>query len=300
MSQVVGDLTGLTPPVVVACSGGPDSLALLICAVDAGLEPIAVHVDHGLRAESAADADVVRAVAGELGVASRSVAVHVEGGGNREAKARAARYAALERARAELGATAILVAHTADDQAEPVLLNLLRGAGSAGLAGMPARRGTIVRPLLGERRDAVRKLVADRGFVAVNDPTNDDLVHRRNWVRHQVLPILSEGAHRDLVPILNRQAALLRAESDLMDELADALLETAGASMPSTRVLAAAHPVLARRAIRRWLGSPPPSLAEVDRVLAVVRHECQAAELGRGRRVWRTAGTLHQAVPWRP
>lgn len=300
VSRVVGDLSGLTAPVVVACSGGPDSLALLVCAVEAGLQPVAVHVDHGLRVDSPADAEVVRDIAARLGAGFVLAEVRVERGGNVEARARAARYEALERARSELAATAILVAHTADDQAETVLLNLLRGAGSAGLSGMPARRGMIVRPFLGERRDDVRNVCTDRGLVPVLDPSNDDLAHRRNWIRHDVLPALSEGARRDLVPVLNRQAALLRAESDLMDELADALLEAAGAGTPSTRVLSEAHPVVARRAVRRWLGAPPPSLAEVERVLAVVHHECRAAELGRGRRVWRTAGALHQAVPWRP
>jgi tRNA(Ile)-lysidine synthase len=294
------ELAGLVAPVVVACSGGPDSLALLILAAEAGLDPIAVHVDHGLRAESASEADVVRDAARRLGVAARCVRVEVAPGGNMEARARDARYEALETARAELGATAVLVAHTADDQAETVLLNLLRGSGASGLAGMPARRGHIVRPLLGARRADVHAVCVARGLVAVVDPSNEDRIHRRNWVRLDALPALSEGARRDLVPVLNRQAAVLRAEADLLDELADALLAEAGAEEPSVRALADAHPALARRAVRRWLGAPPPSLAEVERVLAVARCERRAAQLSRGRRVWREAGVLHQAVPCRP
>ena len=89
-------------------------------------------------------------------------------------------------------------------------------------------------------------------------------------------------------------------DRDKADELADALLEEAGGGEPSVRALAGAHPALARRAVRRWLGAPPPSLAEVERVLAVARCERRAAQLSRGRRVWREAGGLHQAVPWRP
>jgi tRNA(Ile)-lysidine synthase len=294
------ELDGLVAPVVVACSGGPDSLALLVIAAAADLEPIAVHVDHGLRADSAHDAAVVRDAATRLGVQSRCVAVEVAAGGNLEARARDARYAALERARVELDATAVLVAHTADDQAETVLLNLLRGSGASGLAGMPAKRGSLVRPLLGARRADVHAVCAAAGLAPVVDPTNDDRVHRRNWVRLDALPALCEGAQRDLVPVLNRQAAVLRAEADLLDQLADALLADAGADTPSVRALAAAHPALARRAVRRWLGSPPPSLAEVDRVLAVARCERRAAQLSRGRRVWREAGVLHQAVPCRP
>jgi tRNA(Ile)-lysidine synthase len=291
------ELDGLVAPVVVACSGGADSLALLILAAEAGLDPVAVHVDHGLRPESAAEGAVVRDVAAGLGVASRCVQVDVGVGSNLEARARDARYAALETARAELGATAVLVAHTADDQAETVLLNLLRGSGASGLAGMPARRGHIVRPLLGVRRVDVHAVCAERGITAVVDSSNEDRIHRRNWVRLDALPALNEGARRDLVPVLNRQAAVMRAEADLLDELADALLETAGGEQPSARTLADAHPALARRAVRRWLGAPPPTLAEVERVLEVARCERRAAQLSRGRRVWREGGALHQAVP---
>ena len=104
-----------------------------------------------------------------------------------------------------------------------------------------------------------------------SDPSNEDRLHRRNWVRLDALPALSEGARRDLVPVLNRQAAVLRAEADLLDELADALLADAGARSRRSARSPAAHPALARRAVRRWLGTPPPSLAEVERVLAVAR-----------------------------
>lgn len=294
------DFAGLAAPVVVACSGGPDSLALLVLAAEAGLEPIAVHVDHGLREQSAQEADVVRDVAMGLGARFHGVRVHVPAGGNLEARARDARYAALELARAEHGATAVLVAHTADDQAETVLLNLLRGSGAPGLAGMPARRGHVVRPLLDVRRAETHSLCGARGLAPVVDPTNADAAHRRNWIRLVVLPALGDGARRDLVPVLVRQAAVLRAESELLDQLADTLLAGAGAPEPSARALADAHPALARRAVRRWLGDPPPSLAEVERVLAVARHECRAAQLAGGRRVWRSAGTLRQVVPCRP
>lgn len=294
------DLTGLVAPVVVACSGGADSLGLLAIVAAAGLDPVAVHVDHGLRPGSAHDASAVARAAALLGVRVHATAVTVAAGGNLEERSRDARYAALEAARIELGATAVLVAHTADDQAETVLLNLLRGSGARGLSGMPARRGTVVRPLLGVRRADVRAVCAAHGLVPVEDPSNQDLAHRRNWVRHHALPALSDGAQRDLVPVLNRQAAVLRAEADLLDELAGALLAEAGAAQPTAKVLAGAHPALARRAVRQWLGSPPPSLAEVERVLTVARGECRAAELAGGRRVWRQNGVMHQAVPCRP
>jgi len=281
----------VSAPVVVACSGGADSLALLALAVDAGLAPVAVHVDHGLRRGSEREADVVAGAAARLGAGFDARQVHVGAGPNLEARARSARYDALEAARAEHGATAVLVAHTADDQAETVLLNLLRGSGSAGLGGMPARRGRVVRPLLGARRADVRAECARRELVPVEDPSNEDRAHRRNWIRHEVLPLLERGAGRDLTPVLARQADVLRAESDFLDALARA--GWPGEAGARARDLAALPDPLARRAVRCWLGPPPPALDEVEAVLAVARGVRRAVDLAGGRRVQRRGGVMH-------
>ena len=277
-------------PVVVGCSGGADSLALLALAVDAGLAPIAVHVDHGLRPGSERDADDVAGAAARLGARFDARRVHVDAGPNLEARARAARYDALETARVQHGATAVLVAHTADDQAETVLLNLLRGSGSAGLAGMPVRRGRVVRPLLGTRRADLRAECTRRRLAPVVDPSNEDLAFRRNWIRHEVLPLLERGAGRDLTPVLIRQAEVLRAESDFLDSLARAAWP--GEAGVRGRDLAALPEPLARRAVRCWLGPPPPALDEVDAVLAVAHGERRAVDLAGGRRVERRDGVL--------
>ena len=291
------DFSGVIAPVVVACSGGADSISLLVLAAEAGLEPTAVHVDHGLRPDSATDALVVARAAETLGGAWRTVLVHVGEGSNLEARAREARYRALRAASDELGATAILVGHTADDQAETILLNLLRGAASSGLSGMSSRRDDLVRPLLHLRRAEVRAVAAARGLAVVDDPTNADTRWRRAWIRHQVLPMLERGAERDLVPILVRQANVLRSESELLDHLGDELLAAAGPEGPKVKVLLDAPVALVRRALRRWLGAPPPSADEIERVLAVVRGDAVAAELAGGRRVRRSAGRLGQELP---
>jgi tRNA(Ile)-lysidine synthase len=280
----------LAAPVIVGCSGGADSVALLALTADAGLGPIAVHVDHGLRPESAREWHHVAALAAGLGVRFDARVVAVESGSNLEERARNARYAVLESARIEHGATAVLVAHTADDQAETVLLNVLRGAASAGLGGMPARRGFVVRPLLGFRRAETSALCETLGLVVLHDPMNDDEAFRRVAVRRRVLPMLEGVAGRDLVPVLARQAELLRAESDFLDELAR--VAWPGPDGASARALVALPPVLARRAVRLWLGPPPPSLAEVTRVLQVAAGEHRATELGGGRTVRRTAAQL--------
>jgi len=275
-------------PVVVGCSGGPDSLALLGLAAADARSPVAVHVDHRLRDSGAEEAQVVADAAARFGARFVAETAAVRPGANLEARARDARYAALERARAASDAPVVLVAHTADDQAETVLLNLLRGGAAAGLGGMPVRRGTLVRPLLDLRRAETEALCAELGLVPVRDPTNDDTRLRRNWIRHDVLPLLNAGAARDLVPILTRQAAVLRAESDFLDELAASAWPDPAAS---SRTLTALPRVLARRAVRQWLGPPPPSLADVERVLAVADGSARATEVG-GRRVWRRQGRL--------
>lgn len=266
-------------PVRCGVSGGADSLALLVLATAAGCRVTAVHVDHRLRPGSAADAAVVAAAAAELGARFELVVTEVGPGANLEERARAARWAAL-------GPDAA-TGHTMDDQAETVLINLLRGAGADGLAGMrPGRR----HPLLALRRADTRALCHAVGLVPVEDPSNHDPRFLRNRVRHELLPLCGALAGRDLVPVLARQAAVLAEDAALLDALAGSL------DPHDARALAGAPLALARRAVRRWLRQPgghPPDLAAVARVLAVARGESVGTEVGQGRRVRRRAGRLH-------
>ncbi len=157
----------LSPPVVVGCSGGADSLALVALAVDVGLQPVAVHVDHGLRPGSDEEPALVGALVGALGAAFDARRVAIEPGPNLEARARTARYAALEAARVDHGATVVLVAHTTDDQAETVLLNVLRGVGAQRARGHggPARwcGATVARLPAGRDRGDLRRAGSRRG-----------------------------------------------------------------------------------------------------------------------------------------
>ncbi|MFZ4720519.1 MAG: tRNA lysidine(34) synthetase TilS [Ilumatobacteraceae bacterium] len=257
--------------VTCAVSGGPDSAALLVLAVAAGCRATAVHVDHGLRVGSAGEADVVARLATRLGAGFRAVTVQVADGPNLEARARDARYAALP--------ADVLTGHTADDQAETMLLNLLRGAGASGLGAM---RPGPNRPILGLRRAETVALCAALGIDVVRDPSNDDPRHRRNRVRHELLPLLDDIAQRDVVPVLARQADLARDEADLLDALATDLDPT------DAKALAAAPTAVARRAVRRWLTTThPPDAATVARVLAVAAGDAGATDIGQGRRVER-------------
>ena len=273
-------------PLTCAVSGGADSLALLALAVATGAATTAIHVDHGLRAGSEAEADLVADAADRLGAAFRAERVGVLPGPNQEARARAARYGVLP--------PDVLTGHTADDQAETVLLNLLRGSGVNGLAGMrpDARPG---RPLLGLRRADTRALCAELGLVPFEDPSNDDPRHRRNRVRHELLPLLDDIAGRDVAALLARQAALLADDAGLLDSLAGELDPTDAAA------LRVAPPALARRAVRAWLapfgGGRPPDAAAVGRVLAVAAGTAVACEIADGVRVERHRMRLRVVPP---
>jgi tRNA(Ile)-lysidine synthase len=279
-------------------------LALLVLGVLAGCRVTAVHVDHGLRPESGAEAAAVVAdAARRFGAAFRSERVEVPPGPNLEARARAARFAVLP--------ADVATGHTMDDQAETVLVNLLRGTGPSGIGAM---RPGPVHPLLGIRRADTRRVCTEAGLAWAEDPSNEDRRYVRNRVRHELLPLCAEVAGRDPVPLLARLADLVAADAVLLDTLATEALP----DPTSARALAAAPEPLAGRAVRQWLravgatppsggrrggepgtGRQPPALADVRRVLSVARGDVTATEVSGGWRVRRTGGRL-VAVPPTP
>ncbi|MFK4805944.1 tRNA lysidine(34) synthetase TilS [Microbacterium sp. ZW CA_36] len=263
-------LTGLEPgaPVVVALSGGADSLALAAAtafeAPKLGLRAAAVTVDHGLQDGStdAAAAAVARAQA--LGLGARVVRVEVTGAGGPEAAAREARYAALLDAARAAGAAAILLGHTLDDQAETVLLGLARGAGAASLQGMAASADLdgvlLLRPLLDVRRTTTRAACAAEGLDPWDDPQNGDPRFARVRVRETVLPVLEAELGPGIAEALARTAAQLREDADAFDEMIDETIEDivehaeAGISV-SVAALAANPAALRNRIIRHVVAS---------------------------------------------
>jgi tRNA(Ile)-lysidine synthase len=210
--------------VLIACSGGPDSTALLDAL--ARLAPprrwrlSAVHVDHGLRPESAVEADLVAALAADRGIAFRGIAVQVAPGGSLQDHARNARHAALRSEAARVGAGAIALGHTADDQAETVLMRALAGASPRGLPAMAERERGLVRPLLRVWRDATVAYCAALGIEPLDDPSNSDPRFLRSRVRHEVIPALEAvfpGARRRLVVLAERQRRLLSSRVEIVD-----------------------------------------------------------------------------------
>jgi len=263
---VRGGLEGLTPDalVLVALSGGPDSLALAAAAAfeapRAGLRAGAVIVDHGLQSGSADVAARAAQQATGLGLAPVrvervSVGAARGSGGGPEAAARTARYAALERAASELGASAVLLAHTLDDQAETVLLGLVRGSGAASLQGMPAERGIFRRPLLGIRRATTVRACADAGLEPWIDPQNADAAFTRVRVRTRVLPLLEAELGPGVAEALARTADQLREDGEALDsfaeELAEDLAEHAEAGLSLDVPGLAANPAALRQRLIR-------------------------------------------------
>jgi len=262
-------------PIHCAVSGGADSSALLILASMTGEEVIAHHVDHGLRPNSSIESDRVARLANQVGAKFRSVALSLEEGPNLEARARSARFDALP--------DDVFTGHTADDQAETIILHLLRGGGPDALAGM----GDEHHPIIKLRRADTESVCQIFEWTPVEDPTNEDPRFRRNRVRHEVLPLLNDVAERDVVPLLIRAGEIAEKDADLLDQLAQEIDVTDAAALASAPI------ALARRSIRAWLrGEHPPDLASVERVLQVARGEALGTEITGGRSVRRTNGKL--------
>ncbi|RFA12452.1 tRNA lysidine(34) synthetase TilS [Subtercola boreus] len=256
------DADSTAPLVLVALSGGPDSVALAIAiafqAPRAGFRAGAVVVDHDLQDGSAAVAESAAAQARSLGldpVTVIRVRVDSESPDGPEAAARAARYSALEEARAATGASRILLGHTLDDQAETVLLGLARGSGPSSLSGMAAVNGVFVRPLLGIRRQTVHQSVTDAGLTPWHDPQNLDLAYSRVRVRQSVLPLLESELGPGISEALARTAEQLREDDEALDALAAEwaaeIVEHAEAGIAvDVHGLASNPPALAQRIVR--------------------------------------------------
>lgn len=297
--------------VLVACSGGADSLALAVAAgfvaPRSGLRVGLITVDHGLQEGSACRAGELAGWARSAGFDPVEVStVRVAGRpGGPEAAARHARYEALVDAARRHGALAVLVGHTRDDQAETVLLAMARGAGPRGVAGMPVRRDAggvvLLRPLLDVSRAQTRAACAEAGLVPWEDPHNGDPAYARSRVRSAVLPALVEALGPAVVANLARTATLVAADNAVLDGLAVDALDQAldGDGGLRVSVLAGLPDGVRCRALHAWarrLGAPGGALshrhvAALDALVTRWRGQ-GPAHLPGGTLVSRTGGRL--------
>jgi tRNA(Ile)-lysidine synthase len=292
---------GLCPPgtaVLVGVSGGSDSVALLRALLElsrtsdfrvAGVG----HFNHRLRDTAARDEAFCRDLAGALDVpfaaGEADVATHaVAEKLSIEDAARRLRYDFLERAAHDVGATRVAVGHTLDDQAETVLLKLMRGAGATGLGGVYPKRDIVIRPLIEASRDELRAWLASLGQPWMEDETNADLSNPRNRVRHRVLPELDAAYGGSTRSALARSAELAREDGHLLDELAagryrDVVTVGQDCLQVDAVALAAEPPALQRRvllhAMRARADGREIGLEHVELALAVLRGHARAADV---------------------
>lgn len=262
----------------VALSGGADSAALAYLALRAGARVDAVHIHHGLPASDvlAAAAD---GVAAELGVELETVSVEVGTGPSPEAQARQARYEVIDN-----WSRPIFTAHTRDDNAETILMNLVRGSGVGGMAGIPRHRPPVTwRPMLDITRDETREIATLAGLAFADDPMNNDPELTRTRFRHNVLPLLREINPR-LDEALARAAVSVDADSSLLDSLAPRVTGPVPASLLQTIPRPIADRVLMKMLAEADIG---PTEDRIRRMWSVVSEESDRQDLADGMSVVR-------------
>jgi tRNA(Ile)-lysidine synthase len=281
----------------VACSGGADSLVLadITIRVAGAANVVVLSIDHGLTPAGAGASEAVAAWARGRGAAAVVRRVEVVRRGSLEAAARAARYAALEALADELGLVCVLVGHTARDQAETVVLRLLRGTGPAGLAAIPVRRGRFVRPFLALDRQVIDAYVHAHALPIWNDPMNDDRRLARVRVRHEILPAL----RRENPQLDGALVKLARSATEWL-EVIDALARPFGRFPIDVATLAAQPAAVRKRAVSVALEAADldydaAHLDRIDRMVTAPPHGQVSVDV-RGGSVVRRYGVLSIAA----
>jgi len=265
----------------IAFSGGRDSSALAICATEARnagrLAPVLVHVDHGVRPDSAEDRAIVRESADRLNSDLLTVELDSLSTHSTEAEMRQARYMALHKVLAPLGVNTVLTGHHARDQAETVLLHLARGQGLEGATGMSPLENLVfdnvsicvMRPFLNEDPVALADLVATYGLPIVEDPTNELVDRARNLVRHQVLPVLCDINSGAVINIA-RSTQILRDENKLLSSIVESRMSHfASLDVLDGAELSREPMAIQRRIIRLWVREATGLELTFDRTEAV-------------------------------
>ena len=300
-------------PIVIAVSGGPDSLCLLhvLSSLLSENKCIAVYVDHGLRPqETDEERKVVQSAAATCSAEFISIAVDVRG--EREKKrcsleeaARNLRYQALEQIRHSYGAQAIAVGHTADDQAEEILLRLIRGSGSSGLSGMSLRHGTVIRPLLHEKKETLLRFLKNQSITFCEDSSNRDRRFLRNRIRLELLPYLENEYNRSMRQTLLQTAAILDEENSLLDEWTERSFPEMVYEKEEQVILRLAlfhqvHPAIQRRVLEKicWQMASRPTFKTIESLLRLsTAGKNREVHLSGGLRAIRQSDAIHFHYP---
>jgi tRNA(Ile)-lysidine synthase len=300
--------------VIVAVSGGPDSIALLhlLYRINIHARLIAVYVNHGLRPdEIGAEIRLIKDLCSSLNIPFErpEIDVHAERkrtGASLEEAARTQRYNALEDARRQHGGTVIAVAHTVDDQAEEILIRLIRGSGRKGLSGMALRRDTIIRPLLQETKQALIDYLETKAIPFCLDSSNQQRLFLRNKVRLDLLPYLEQNFNTSIRQNLLQTAEILKSEEELLEQLTEDvfrhLVEVSGNRLSGTepcpetirinaRSFLDCHLALQRRVLEKvcWMMLTRPGFRQIEQIRHLIKDGGNGSEthLGLGLRVWK-------------
>ncbi len=298
--------------VLIGVSGGADSVALLHLMVE--LKPVldlqlaVAHLNHGLRSDASdREADFVGDLSCKLGLVWHCEKIELDPHlGSLEERARGARYRFFKRLLHKHGYTKLALGHHADDNAESVLLHLLRGCGLRGLSGIPPKRDqTIIRPLIETSRSQIEAFLKSHGLAHIEDASNSDIRFKRNRIRHQLIPLLQRDYNPNIRAALNRLAGLCRDEQTWLNTILQPLLESAlidsdsGCLELKADLLLDAQPAAQRRlirmALRNWAGDLKRlELGHIDAVIDLLRHHGTGSRLSLPRHIVaeRTADSL--------
>lgn len=302
--------------ILVACSGGPDSICLLtLCTLNIPIENLmAVYVNHGLRPnETKREIDLIATLCQAKKVDFETVQVNVQALAEQEKlsiedAARKLRYQQLEELRKKSRFNRIFVGHTADDQVEQFFIRLFRGTNCAGLSGMRPVTGFIVRPLLGEKKETLLNYLSYNEIAYCHDSSNDDLQFLRNRIRHDLLPKIRKDFNSSIENTVLRTSSILHTDNDLLDQLANEALPSCLISLhPGTEAkislssLLSCHLSIQRRLIEQicWKINSRPSFKIIEAILDLAQKEPGRKELhlGRGLRVVKHEQTISFSYP---
>lgn len=310
--------------VIVAVSGGPDSVALfhILCSSLPQVRFIAVYVDHGLRPEeTGAEIELVQTLAHKLQAGFERVSIDVRTAAQQEKTsieetARTLRYRKLEAMRQQYQGTAIAVAHTADDQAEELLIRLIRGSGRKGLSGMQFKNGWIIRPLLHESKETLLHYLQTQQIPFAIDSSNLERTYLRNRVRLDLLPYLQDNFNKSIRQTLLQTAQILQDEEALLEEMAGKAWQEAVSIItveqisPETpaqiilldiKLLGACHPAIQRRILEKccWQMEERPQFRQIELLLDLVHRRQGGAQihLSKGLRVHKRGRELIFSYP---
>ncbi len=282
--------------VLIACSGGADSVGLAILGKVFDIEFGLAYIDHGINIQTRNSEVIVKEIANlcdvpfftyYLDMSEKNMVTS-----NVEANARQERYIALEEIRSIHGYDIVATAHHMDDYAETYLINLIRGSGSGG-ASLEAQRNNLVRPILHWRKSDLVELVQQCGLTHYEDKMNLDPRFVRNRIRNEVMELLDDIAGRDVTPLIARAAGNIARDTKFLARFASSQWPKGQAR---THDLVSLDPVLQVHALREWIGGYPPSTDEMDRILAVARHEILSTQISGNRTIRRSGAILYQDI----